>query len=223
MQQLLCFLFLFSITKLLAQEEIKTTKSPMIAIDSLYREDQFYFGITINSLQNKFENLSKNKISTGFSVGFLRDMPVNKTRTLAVAPGLGLMYNNYIQNITISSTQTTTYNTNRFSQLFVEVPIELRWRNSTYESYKFWRVYGGMKLSYLLYNNFVFDGNGVETVETNNNDFDKFQYGVYLATGYNTINLYAYYGLNSLFKTLNNQEQRLDLKAFNVGIIFYIL
>ena len=223
MRQLLCFLFILSTANLLAQEEIKAQKSPMIAIDSLYREDQFYIGITINSLQNNFENLSKNRISTGFSVGFLRDMPVNKKRTLAIAPGLGLMYNNYIQNIAITSTQATTYNTNRFSQLFIEVPLELRWRNSTYESYKFWRVYGGLKASYLLYNNFVFDSNGAETVETNNSNFDKMQYGLYLATGYNTINLYAYYGLNSLFKTLNDQEQKLDLKAFNIGIIFYIL
>jgi hypothetical protein len=35
----------------------------------------------------------------------------------------------------------------------------------------------------------------------NNSDFNDFLYGVYLSGGYNTINLYAYYGLNPLFKS----------------------
>ena len=222
MRQLLCFLFLLPTLNLLAQEEIKIQKSPMIAIDSLYREDQFYFGTTINTLQNKFENLSRNKISTGFVLGFLRDIPINKTRTFAIAPGLGLMYNNYNHNINSPIASSTNVYNNRFSQFFIELPLEIRWRTSTFESYKFWRVYTGFKASYLLYSSFAFDGNGVEAVEINNN-FDKLQYGLYLATGYNTINLYAYYGLNTLFKTLKTQGQNDGLKAFNVGIIFYIL
>jgi hypothetical protein len=209
----------------LAQEKVKSPKFTVVEVDSLYREDQFYAGITINSIQNKFENLSKNKISLGFSLGFLRDMPVNKRRNLAVATGIGLMYNNYIQNIntSLSANANTMVNTNRFSQLFIEVPLEFRWRTSTHESYKFWRVYGGLKTSYLLYSSFVVDGSEGETVEINANDFDKLQYGLYVATGYNTINLYAYYGLNSLFKSFKSSEESLDLKAFNIGVIFYIL
>jgi hypothetical protein len=31
----------------------------------------------------------------------------------------------------------------KFTQLLVEVPLEFRWRSSTFESYKFWRIYGG--------------------------------------------------------------------------------
>jgi len=42
----------------------------MVAVDSLYREDQFYIGFTYNSLFNKPAEVSQNKFSSGFSGGF---------------------------------------------------------------------------------------------------------------------------------------------------------
>jgi membrane-anchored protein YejM (alkaline phosphatase superfamily) len=77
-----------------------------------------------------------------------------------------------------------------------------------FESYKFWRIYGGVKFSYLLYDRSLFTTNQRKSVITNNKDFNDFLYGLYLSGGYNTINLYAYYGLNPLFKTavVNGQK-----------------
>ena len=225
-------LYIFSFFNLAAQEEIKTLESPIIAVDSLYREDQFYFGFTLNTLQNKPALLSQNKFSTGFSAGFTRDMPVNKLRTVAIGTGLGFTYNNYIQNLGITDNGTTRdysilsssdYSTNRLSQLFVDVPIEFRWRTSTYTSYKFWRVYGGVKFSYLLYDRYVFNDGNNKTTVTSNPDFNKLQYGLYLATGYNTFNLYAYYGLNPLFKTSQVNGEKNNMQSLNLGLIFYIL
>jgi hypothetical protein len=63
-----------------------------------YREDQFYVGISYNILQNKPSGFSQNSFSSGFTFGFLRDMPINATRTFAIAPGLGFSYQNYHQN-----------------------------------------------------------------------------------------------------------------------------
>jgi hypothetical protein len=39
----------------------------------------------------------------------------------------------------------------QFTQLLVDLPIEFRWRTSTYESYKF-GGFMGVKFSYSLYN-----------------------------------------------------------------------
>ncbi|WPR72492.1 porin family protein [Flavobacterium sp. NG2] len=225
-------LYLLSFFSLAAQEEIKTQKSPIIAVDSLYREDQFYFGFTYNTLQNKPDQLAQNKFSTGFSAGFLRDMPVNKARTVAIAPGLGITYNNYIQNLSIQENgsdidysifTTTDYSKNRLSQLFIDIPIEFRWRTSTYTSYKFWRVHGGVKFSYLVYDRYIYKNGNEKTIITQNPDYNKLQYGVYLATGYNTFNLYAYYGLNSLFKSAQIEGNKIDMSTLNLGLIFYIL
>ncbi|MFV8371879.1 porin family protein [Flavobacterium sp. LB2P74] len=227
-----CFLFL-SVLNVFSQENTASQDSVFVKVDSLYREDQFYFAITYNTLINKPSELSQSKFSSGLSAGFLRDMPINKKRTVAIASGIGFSYNNYNQNLAISSPAGTpvytiidsdiTYNKNKFSLLSVDVPLEFRWRTSTYKSHKFWRIYGGFKLSYLLYDRSVFNSPDGEVVVTGNPDFNKFQYGAYISSGYNTINLYAYYGLNSLFKSAKINDESVDMKAFNIGIMFYIL
>lgn len=227
-----CFLFLL-VFPVFSQENTSTENAPKVKIDSLYREDQFYFGFTLNTLQNKPEGLIQDKFSSGFLAGFLRDMPINKRRTVAIAVGLGFSYNNYNQNLAISKPNDTpvytiidqdvTYNKNRFTQFLVEVPLEFRWRTSTYESHKFWRIYGGFKMGYLIYDKSIYKDDQSKIVVTNNNDFNKFQYGTYISAGYNTINVYAYYGLNPLFQTAKTNTESIDMNSVNIGIIFYIL
>ena len=105
----------------------------------------------------------------------------------------------------------------------VELPFELRWRTSTADEYKFWRIYAGARLGY------VFSGRSkLVTEEGNtsfsNSDIDKFQYGLTLSFGYNTWNVHAYYGLNPLLKeeaVLNGDA--VNFKVLRVGLIFYIL
>ncbi len=225
-----CFLFVL-VLPVFSQENASTEIAPKL--DSLYREDQFYFGFTLNTLQNKPVGLTQDKFSSGFSAGFLRDFPVNKNRTIAIAPGLGFSYNNYNQNLKIEEINQqpiytiinpeTSFNINRFTQFLVDVTIEFRWRTSTYESHKFWRIYGGFKMSYLLYDKSVYEDELGKIVVTNNKDFNIFQYGAYLSAGYNSINVYAYYGLNSLFQSAKTNTESIDMNSFNVGIMFYIL
>jgi len=227
-------LFLISFFGAFSQEEKPPKIEPIVKIDSLYREDQFYISITYNLLSQIPQGLRQDKFSAGLSAGFLRDMPLNKKRTIAIAAGLGLSYQNYFQNLTISQGQdgariygVNDYNefvSNRYRQYLVDLPIEFRWRNSTFDSYKFWRIYAGVKLSYVFSSRSVLD-DGETTYRINNNpDINKFQYGPYISAGYNTWNVYFYYGLNPLFKdvkTVNGQD--LAVKTMNIGLIFYIL
>jgi hypothetical protein len=227
-----CFLLMLFFNSF-SQETETIEEGEKVKVDSLYREDQFYFGFTYNTLQVKPVGLSQNKFSVGLSAGFLRDMPVNDDRTIAIASGLGFNYNNYNQNLFISESaqapvysiinSETPYNKNKFTQLFIDVPIEFRWRTSTYESHKFWRIYGGLKFSYLLHSKSVFTDAESKIVVLNNKDFNKVQYGLYLSAGYNTINIYAHYGLNSLFKSAKIEGKGIDMRMLNVGIIFYVL
>jgi hypothetical protein len=228
-----CFLFLTGLT-VFSQETKIPIDTMRVKIDSLYREDQFYFGIIYNSLIKKPAGMSQSKISAGLSIGFLRDIPVNKSRTVAIAPGIGLAYNNYYQNLAITGTSQSpvytiipsdvNYSKNKFEQLFVEVPIEFRWRNSTPITYKFWRIYGGFKFSYLLVDKSVYIVDQTKTVIKNNKDFDDLLYGVYLSTGYNTINFHIYYGLNSLLKSSAKiDNEPVQINTLSMGIMFYIL
>jgi cell division septum initiation protein DivIVA len=63
-----------------------------------------------------------------------------------------------------------------------------------------WRV----KFSYSLYNKSQFSD--LSIVEINNKDFNKFLYGLSFR-GYNTVNVYAYYGLNSILKQQKSMEK----------------
>lgn len=208
------------------------TEKDSTVIDSLYREDQFYFGLTYNMLQNKPGGLSQSGFSNGLSLGFLRDMPVNKARTYAVALGVGVAYNSFNQNMLVSQDADgyhyqildgVSYDKNRLTTFNIEVPLELRWRTSTPQSHRFFRLYAGIKLSYSVYNRSVFKGE--ETIKVvNNPDLSKFKYGVYLATGYNTWNFYVYYGISPLY----NSDAKIDgetitMNTVQLGLMFYIL
>ena len=227
-----CFLFMF-VSAIFSQENEPIKENRKVKIDSLYREDQFYFGFTYNTLQQKPAGVIQGKFSTGFSAGFLRDMPINQNRTIAIASGLGFSYNSYNQNLAISKIgQTavysiidpkTVYSKNKFTQFLVEAPIEFRWRTSTYESYKFWRIYGGVKFSYLIFDKSIYVDTQNNIVVSGNTDFNKLLYGAYVSAGYNTINVYVYYGLNPIFKSAAIDGEKIAMKSLKIGVIFYIL
>ncbi len=234
MRLLFSCLFLVSFLSVFSQEETKPKIEPVVKIDSLYREDQFYFSVTYNLLTNSPVGLKQDKFSVGLSGGFLRDMPINKKRTFAIATGLGLSYQNFNQDLTISedaegnivggTKKNSEIVSNKFRQYLLDVPIEFRWRNSTYESYRFWRIYGGIKLSYMFSNRSVLSDGETTYKITNNPNITKFQYGAYVATGYNTWNIYFYYGLNPLFKSIKTSSgENVVVRTINAGLIFYIL
>jgi hypothetical protein len=226
-----CFLFL-SFLRGYSQSESFSIDTLNIKIDSLYREDQFYAGLNYNSILKKPSGVSQEKISFGFSAGFLRDMPINKDRTFAIAAGVGFTFNNYLQNMAITGTSqnpvygvvSTDYDKNRFEQLRVELPIELRWRNSTPQEFQFFRIYGGFKVSYLLLDKSVYDDGAQKIVIKNNKDFEEFLYGVYLSIGYSAFNLQVCYNINSFFKSSAQiNSAPLVINALNIGVVFYIL
>jgi len=66
--------------------------------------------------------------------------------------------------------------------------------------------------------------NSSETVKvTKNSDFNQIQYGPYIAFGFNTWNLTAYYGLKPVYKSAKTASESLEMKTLNIGLIFYIL
>ena len=201
-------------------------------VDSLYREDQFYFGLTYNVLTQLPTGVQQNGFSSGLSAGFLRDMPINKNRTYAIALGAGVSYANYLQNLVVSeSLGEINYNIvtaadlskGKLEQLFIDIPIEFRWRNSTPSSYKFWRIYTGVKFQYLIYDRSRYIGKDINYTVTNNSDLNKFQYGPYIAVGFNTWNFQAYYGVNPLFNNVSVNNEAVEMKTLNIGLMFYIL
>ncbi|MEQ3654563.1 MAG: porin family protein [Dokdonia sp.] len=218
---------------LFAQEE----ETPIAVIDSLYREDQLYFGLSLDLLLNTPTDFEQNGFSGSFQAGFVRDMPINKARNKAIGIGLGLAVDVFNQNLFIGEEtdgETTIYNVlgndinrdrNRFSYYTLEMPIEYRWRTSTPTEYSFWRVYGGIQLGYIYYAKASFKQPGNTVIQTDIPELNKLQYGLTFAFGYSAFNLKVYYGLNTLFdqNATTLTDQAVNLQVLRLGIQFYFL
>jgi len=211
---------------------VKAQVNQTIEQDSLYREDQFYVSVTYNALIDLPNNVSQNSFSTGVHLGAIRDFPLNKRRNIALALGLGYSFNSFNQNIRISGynpynytiLESYNYSKNNFAQHFIEVPFEFRWRTSNAQSYKFWRVYTGLKLGYLIASKSVFNDRSGSDNQKNLTDLNKLQYGLTMSIGYNTWNGYIYYGLNPVFNDVSTIDlQSIDMSALKIGLIFYLL
>jgi hypothetical protein len=219
MQSLVSLFFLFFVSIGFSQSEIKPV------VDSLFREDQFYISISYNFLKNKPDNFSQYSFSTGLSVGFLRDFPISENRHWAIAPGIGYSFNDLKQNIdfsSISSSADTEIVKSRILLHYVDFPLEIRWRNATPDSHKFWRIYGGFMASYLINGKFKYEGDLGSGTENFNDLLNKFQYATYLTFGFNTWNAYIHYGLNPFFDK-NKTATENDVTTLKIGLMFYIL
>lgn len=204
--------------------------------DPKYREDQFYASLTYNIVQSKPGNYSQYSFSTGLTAGFLRDMPINKSRTVAVALGLGYSYNNIKHNLAVlpieggrnsyQMVQEGSFDKNKLVLHYLEVPLELRWRNSNATDHQFWRIYLGFKVSYLFADKAQYQPEGgIKEKVKNDASLNDFVYGTYLSAGWNTWNFYAYYGLTPIYNNapIVDSDQKLSMRSVNLGLIFYIL
>lgn len=227
------FLLLFIIPIFSSVVVAQDSSLSSTVIDSLYREDQFYLGITYNLLSKKPEGVSQNGFSSGVHFGFIRDMPINKRRNKAIGLGLGLSVNSYNQNLLISQDSKTLgfsvldgdtdYTKNKFYTYIVEMPLQYRWRTSTATEYSFWRIYTGLKFGYVITNGTKYLGDPNNINLKNTDVLNTLQYGLTFCAGYNTWNFYLYYGLNDLFDNATVNLEPIDMTAIKVGLMFYIL
>lgn len=201
--------------------------------DNRYFEDQFYFGVTYNFVRNKPEDVAQRNLSYGLQLGFIKDVPLNGKGTRAFGIGLGLGLNTYYSNLVATEEANgiaytlgdsmADFKRSKLETHSIEFPFEFRWRTSTVDEYKFWRLYAGVKAAYILgaISTSVIDNtkNGFS-----NTDVERFQYGLTLNVGYNTFNIHMYYALNDLFGgdvVLDNQA--IGFSPLRIGVIFYIL
>ena len=211
--------FLHFISFVYSQKETETIA------DSLFREDQFYASISYNILQKTPDNFNQYSFSTGLSAGFLRDFPISENRHWAIAPGIGYSFNDLKQNIdfsSISNGSETEIVKSRILLHYIDLPLEIRWRNATPDSHKFWRIYGGFMASYLINGKFKYEGSFGSGTENINDLLNKFQYATYLTFGFNTWNAYIHYGLNPFFDKDKTTTEN-NVTTLKIGLMFYIL
>lgn len=230
--QICIFIFL----ALLSCENFAQDIVPESDGDTKYREDQFYIGVTYNLISDVPSGVQIRGLSGGLQFGYLRDMPINKRRSLAIAVGAGLAFNVYSQLLfigeapdgktifTVLDDQNVDFTRNSFNTSTLEVPIEFRWRSSTAETYQFWRIYAGFKIGYAYWYKSTFKQTGNNVTQTDIPEFQKLRLGTSLTFGYNSFNFIASYSINPFFKdAMTTDGQEVNFRTIQAGMVFYIL
>ena len=185
--------------------------------DPLYREDQIYASVGYPLLIDVPEALTQNKLSHTFSLGFVRDMPINRARNYNVVH-TNLQFTENMEAYTYLSSNVT----NQWNNLDLEIPLEFRWRSSVPSNYQFWRAYAGLVGYYTL--------SAKQRTRTALTDsitslsVQKFRLALRLNVGNNTWNLTYTHPIDSFFdydKSLQN-KQFSQLKTAKLGLVFYI-
>jgi len=239
MKYLLFFFCVFSLGICAAQDPSVTREENAIpeVVDSLYREDQFYVGLAFNLIINDPPSFSQNGFSGGLNAGFIRDIPINKRRNVAIGVGLGLSTNTFNSNLFIGELENEQtvfqildenqidFQSNRFNTNLVELPIQLRWRTSTFTSTNFWRIYSGVKLGYIYHFKSTFKQDGVLLRQTDVPELNKLRYVATLTIGNGSFNAFVHYNLNTLFDdtAFTTDGERVGLQPIKFGIEFYLL
>ncbi|MBM1105934.1 PorT family protein [Aurantibacter crassamenti] len=226
-------ILLFTLSTLLWFSVAAQTEQDSLSPDTHYLEDQFYLGITYNFILNKPENVSQRNLSYGLQAGFIKDIPINQDRTFGFGVGLGYGIYSYYTNLMADETangfsysipiNVEELNRNKIETHLIEMPIEFRWRTSTVTSYKFYRIYAGAKLGYVIGARSKAVFNDYKD-SFNNTDVNKFQYGLAFNVGYSTFNLHVYYALNGIFEGAQTDlGESIEFKPLRIGFTFYIL
>lgn len=233
----LLILFVILLPSLLYSQEEERYEIPdtiPFTIDSLYREDQFYFGFSFNLVTNKPDPISQESFSGGLNLGFIRDFPINERRNIAIGLGAGWAIDSYGQNLKIGTAQQGNtvftalgddieYGTNRFTTQQIEAPFEFRWRTSTPRSYKFWRIYSGVRFGYIYHFQSNYSDGSEQIVINDLPELNRFRAGATFTFGYNTFNFQFYYSLIPFFKDAMLENEQLEVSTLKIGLTFYIL
>ena len=209
---------------------IQSSFSQSDKINESYREDQFYFGSSYFIQTESLEDFKQNGFSGNFQFGFIRDFPINKTSTKAVGIGLGFERNFFTSNIQPSEIDDNIdyrvvvsrflESKNKISFSSIVLPIEYRWRKSSIDEYKFWRIYTGLKLK----KNFPLFSDPSYGSEITIDETEDWTTSFYINAGYNTWNISLEYDLNPILKNKKTTDgSNLNISFFRLGLIFYIL
>ncbi|SNR14345.1 porin family protein [Tenacibaculum jejuense] len=198
-----------------------------LKIGDKYLEDQLYLGVSYDIMLNQPRGTSSTGFSYSLSVGYIRDIPLNKRGNIAIGVGAGYGFNSFNHGIQLVNDNTVqlaeNITSNKLTLHNLEFPIQFRWRTSDAITYSFWRIYTGVKMTYNLNNLFSYTENENIVEFSNVPIYNNFQTGLELSAGYGTFNFYMYYGLTPVYNNTFINSRSVDSNILKFGVIFYLL
>lgn len=162
-------------------------------------------------LMNEFLLKARSHFSLGYGVG-ISTFNWRTNLSITSSPGTGQLNYGYLP-------ADSVYDVNRFSSTFMDVPVEVRFRSNTNKHGRYWRFYIGGQLGYRLNSASLFRTGDYSVKHYRINDLATWHYGFFVRTGYWLFNVYAYYGINPVFKnTAYGWENIKDMRSLTLGL-----
>lgn len=181
--------------------------------------DRLVLDLNWNGWINTPDSVSVDWYSRGLNAYFMYDLQFGNS-TFSLAPGIGLGFDNIYHNAQFSATDSMgtlilpipdsiDYKKNKFSTIYLDIPLELRFRSKPNSKNKSFKIGAGVKLGLLIssYTKFAGEGNtfGIPQDEVKLKiykvpNMEKLRYGLTARVGYGPFNLVGFYGLSKLFE-----------------------
>lgn len=200
-----------------------------------YLDDQLYVSLTYNILTKMPSEMKTYSFSNTLSLGYVRDIPLNRRRNIGLGIGAGYSFHHYYTNLAmtkdaagvphIALLESDGYKSNRFSMQTLDIPFQIRFRGSTAEKYKFWRVYAGVTASWVIKDYATLNDGNVKVRYYNLPYLQTWLFTANLQVGYGKFTFKADYTLNPMFRSSASQAIAGldDTRSLNVGLLVYFL
>lgn len=219
-----------------AQDKVNELKKDLDAVDA---RDRLIFEFGHTNWINKPDDSQVKWYSRAFNVYFMYDIPFNKGKNIAFAPGIGIgtnvvAHNSFIGLDTADLTIFTAipeegedainYTRNNLSTNYFDVPLELRFRSNPDKFGRRWKAALGFKAGYLFNAHTKYVGNDfrdgsdreIKFKEFTPVNINFFRYGYTLRVGYSNFNLIGYYSASTLFEL----DRGPGINPFFIGFSF---
>ena len=202
-----------------------------LSLGDAYADDQIYLSVSYSQFNDQPSTITKSNFSYSLSFGFMKDIILNKTGTLAIAGGFGYGFDFFNHKLKIDELNSeivfnrgNLMSDNVFKAHNLEFPFEIRWRTSTAKKYNFWRVYSGVKFLYNLNNQFQYTNTNSSQIKYSNiSSYNKLQYGLTISAGYDAFSINVFYGLTPIYENASINGESIETKILKFGLTFYFL
>jgi len=193
------------------------------------RGEWFHFSYSKLTLTNAPPELSQKWSSNGWQLMLMRETLFGRRSHWGIGYGIGFSSNFWHTNLNIKALPNSSdlqdsylpsdsiYKANRFSASYIDIPFEFRYRSKSNNLGQYFRFYFGGLVGYRIgsYSHFKSEDYSVKYYHMN--DLANLHYGVFVRTGWWLFNVYAYYGLNTVFQPNTVLPSGLD-KMHNLSL-----
>lgn len=235
-----CFSFISTYGQEYAQDDefAKSKEKAQSTINETASRDRVVVELTFDNWFHKVDSLQTKWHSLGFNFHFMYDMIIKKS-SFSFAPGIGIGTSHIYNNSEIVKTDSTSFfrpigdgdtkggytinnlKGNKLTLVYLDVPLELRYRAKPNDKNKAFKMAIGIKGSVLVQNHTKTKftdslGDTKKIKDINNKDLLKFKAAATFRIGYGPFNVLAAYSLTNLFK----KDRGPVVTPFSLGISF---